>query len=215
MPPRFPASGGSLRRIVLSWCAVALVLGVYAFLELGSFLATENPLQKADAIVILAGSHLGRQIEGADLYLAGYAPRIVLSRELPDPAEPVLAKRGIQIPEQVERIREIYMELGIPSEAIVMPPRLHTSTAAEAVTMREMSRAQGWRRLIVVSSKYHLRRAGFAFRRELRGTGVQVLMRGTRYDPSDPERWWRHRADLREVVPEALKLVAYVLGLGA
>jgi len=215
MPPRAPASGGSLHRIVLSLCAVGLVLGTYACVELGSFLADEDPLQKADAIVVLAGSRFSRQLEGADLYLAGYAPRIVLPREIRDPAESVLATRGLQIPEQVERIRDVYIQLGIPSAAIVIPPRLHTSTAAEAITARELSTEHGWRRVIVVSSKYHLRRAGFAFRRELRDTGVEVVMRATRYDPSEPERWWRHRADLRDVVPETLKLVAYVLGLGA
>jgi uncharacterized SAM-binding protein YcdF (DUF218 family) len=215
MPPHRPSFGGSLRRIVLSVCALVLVLALYGFVELGAFLATENPLQKADAIVVLAGSRLQRQLEAADLYLAGYAPRIVLTREIRDPAEVALSERGVEVREQADRIRDIFLQLGIPNDAVVIPAAAHDSTAAEAITVRELSVAHGWRRLLVVSSKYHLRRAGFAFRRELSGTDVEVLMRGTRYDRSDPERWWRHRADLREVGPEALKLVAYVLGLGA
>jgi uncharacterized SAM-binding protein YcdF (DUF218 family) len=196
-------------------CAAAVALGAYGFIELGSFLAAENPLQKADAIVVLSGGGIDRPLEAADLYVAGQAPQIVLSREVRDPAEIELARRGLAVPEQAERVGNILERLGIPGEAVVIPPREHNSTAAEAITVRELSAARGWRRVVVVSSKYHLRRAGFAFRRELAGTGIEVLMRGTRYDPADPDRWWRHRTDMRDVVPEALKLVAYVLGLGA
>jgi uncharacterized SAM-binding protein YcdF (DUF218 family) len=68
--------------------------------------------------------------------------------------------------------------------------------------------------MIVVSSKYHLRRAGFAFRRELLGTDIQITMRGTRYDGLEPNQWWRRRRDIREIVPEVPKLVAYLVGLG-
>jgi hypothetical protein len=64
-----------------------------------------------------------------------------------------------------------------------------------------------------VTSKYHTRRSAFAFRRGLEGTGVQVVMRASRYDLSDPARWWRHRSDLRFVLSEWQKLLAYYLGL--
>jgi len=215
MPPRSPASGGSLRRIVLSLCAVALALGVYAFLELGSFFANEDPLQKADAIMALAGSTMVRQLEAADLYLAGYGGRIILSRQPRDGGELALAKRGIPFPEDIERVRAVFMQLGIPEDAILVPERIHNNTAAEAVTVRELSGRYGWRQVIVVSSTYHLRRAAFALRRELRGTEVDVIMRGSRYDRANPERWWTSRSDVREIVAEAPRLVAYVLGLGA
>lgn len=215
MPPRHPASGGSLRRIALSVCALILVLGAYGFVALGAFLAPEDAVEMVDAIVVLAGSTMERPMEAADLYRDGYSRTIVLTRQVRDGGEQALVARGISFPEDVERVRQALLELGIPRQAIVIPERAHSSTAAEAITIRELTASHGWRRIIVVSSKYHLRRARFAFRRELRETGVEVVMRGTRYDPSDPERWWRHRADLREVGPEALKLVAYVLGLGA
>jgi uncharacterized SAM-binding protein YcdF (DUF218 family) len=215
MPPRPPASGGSLRRIILSVCVLIVVLGAYGFVELGAFLAREDALQKADAIVVLAGSIMERPMEAADLYHDGYSRTIVLTRQQRDGGELALVGRGVAFLEDVERVQQALLELGIPREVIVIPPRIHNSTAAEAITIRELSASHDWRRVIVVSSKYHLRRARFAFRRELAGAGVEVSMRGTRYDPSDPERWWRHRADIRDVGPEALKLVAYALGLGA
>jgi len=216
MPPRHPRPGGTLRRtFLLPACVVVLTIGAYGLLELGSILAREDPLQKADAILVLSGTPMRRPLEAADLYLGGYGPRIILSRQTLDGGEQALAGRGIPFAEDVERTRDVFLRLGIPAEAIVIPPRIHDNTAAEAVTLRELSQKNGWRRVIVVSSMYHLRRAGFAFRREMRGTGIDVVMRGTRYDGMEPERWWRHRRDVREITPEVPKLIAYLLGLGA
>ena len=204
-----------LRRTRLLVAPAVIALGVYGFDQLGPFLAKEDALQKADAILVLSGTPMRRPLEAADLYLAGYGARIVLTRQTREGGERTLLARGIPFAEDITRIRDVFLQIGIPAEAIVIPQRIHNSTAAEAITLRELAERHGWRRVIVVSSKYHLRRAGFAFRRELRGTSVQVMMRGTRYDGLEPHRWWRRRGDLREVGPEVPKLVAYVLGLGA
>ena len=47
------------------------------------------------------------------------------------------------------------------------------------------------------------------------GTGVEGEMHGTRYEDADPNRWWATRRDLRWVLDEGAKLIAYELGLGA
>lgn len=215
MPPSTPVPGGKLRRILLPVAFLVVALGVYEFLQLGPFLAKEDPLQQADAILVLSGTSMRRPLEAADLYLAGYAPRIVLTRQTREGGERALAARGIQILEDVTRTRDVFLQLGIPDEAVIVPARIHDSTAAEAITLRELARSHSWRRIILVSSKYHLRRTAFAFRRELRGTDVELLMRGTRYDGLEPSRWWRRRGDIREIIPEVPKLIAYLLGLGA
>ncbi|MBN4047989.1 YdcF family protein [bacterium AH-315-O15] len=215
MPPSRPAPGGTFRRTLLAVSLVVLALGLYGFVHLGSFLAKEDALQHADAVLVLSGSPMARPLEGADLYLAGYAPRIVLTRDQPAGGMPALAARGILFISPVTRAHGVFLQLGIPHEAIVVPARVHRSTAAEAVTLRELATREGWRRVIVVSSKYHLRRAGFALRRELRGTDIQTVMRSTRYEDFEPDQWWRRRGDIREIVRELPKLLAYLLGLGA
>jgi hypothetical protein len=53
-----------------------------------------------------------------------------------------------------------------------------------------------------------------ATRRALRGTTVQVIVRGSRYDPATPDRWWQRRADIRWLASEVPKLVAYAAGAG-
>jgi uncharacterized SAM-binding protein YcdF (DUF218 family) len=210
-----PVLGSPLRRIFLAVSFVVLGLGIYGFVHLGSFLAQEDALQHADAILILSGSTITRPLEGADLYLAGYAPRIVLTREIGEGEMPALAERGISFVTGATRTRGVFLQLGIPDEAIVIPERAHGNTAAEAITLRELAAREGWRRVIVVTSKYHQRRAAFAFRRELRGTDVRIVMRSTRYEGFEPAHWWRRRRDIREIVAELPRLAAYVVGLGA
>lgn len=215
MTPAARAPGGAPRRIILIAAPLLLLVAAYGFSGLGVFLAREDPIEKADAIFVLAGTSMRRQLEGADLYLAGFSPRIVLSRETPERGLQELRARGIALDDDVARVRDVFLRLGIPADAILTPDRIHDSTAAEAVTLRELVQAHAWRRVIVVTSRYHLRRAGYALRRELRGSPAEVLMHPTRYERFEPERWWRRRSDIREIIPEVPKLLAYVLGLGA
>lgn len=192
-----------------------VLLSVLGLVRFGRFLAHEDPLIKADAVFVLAGSEMERALEGADLYKAGWAPRIVQSYGLRDAGIAALARRGVQVPTSEDVARDALIRSGIPAEAFIVPPRIHDNTADEAATAHQLAQRYGWRRLIVVTSKYHLRRAGFAFRRELEGTGVEVVMRGSRYDASDPARWWASRGDIRWMLSEAPKFAAYLLGLGA
>ena len=215
MPPSTPSRGGTRRLATIALLLLATGCGIYGFNHLGSFLAQEDDLLPADAILVLSGTAISRPLEGADLYLEGYAPRIVLSRDQPPIGMPALAARGILWLNGATRAHRVLLQLGIPDHAIIFPERIHTNTAAEASTLRDMATQEGWNRVIVVSSRYHLRRAAFAFRRELRGTDVQVLMRRTRHEDFEPEQWWRRRRDIRAVVEELPRLVAYALGLGA
>ena len=194
---------------------VLLAVLVAAFYGTGRYLAAEDPLQKADAIVVLAGSYVERPLEGADLYREGWAPRIVMTYGLQEDAIAVLAAKGITLPFQEDVVRDALQRTGIPRDVFIVPARVHDNTAQEAQTIHSLAVMNRWRTVIVVTSKFHLRRAGYAFRRELKGTGVQVVMRGSRYDPANPARWWATRADVRWMLSEAPKLIAYVLGLGA
>ncbi len=52
----------------------------------------------------------------------------------------------------------------------------------------------------------HTRRARLALRRQLTPHGIELVMRGSRYDSMDPEHWWRDREDLRFTLFEYQKL---------
>ena len=205
----------TFRRTRAAVAVILFALAAYGFTQLGRFLTKEDAIQKADAIAVLAGTRMDRPLEAVDLYKQGYAPRIVLSYGVPEASFVALTSRGVKIPPEADEAREIFIKLGVPADAIVLPPRIHDNTAQEAQTLRELAVENGWRRIIVVTSRYHLRRAGFAMRREMAGSGVDVEMHGTRYEKVDPDHWWTTRVDLRWVLDEGAKLIAYELGLDA
>lgn len=209
---------GRLRRLLVRTGVLLVLLlllaGVWFFPRAGRYLVVEDSLVKSDAIVVLAGARVERWLEAVDLYREGWAPRIVLSAGPVDDAELRLRDMGIRIPTDAELARGAMIQLKVPAGAISIFPYSLDNTAQEAEAVRVTAAAEGWHQVIVLTSKYHTRRASFAFSRELRGTGVGALMRATRYDIATPDRWWSRRADFRFVTSELQKLVAYRLGLG-
>lgn len=202
--------GRALAFLVTGPAIVVVALGPFY----GRFLAAEDPLERADAIFVLGGGLADRTLEAAELYQAGYAPRIVLSDTPRDGGTLELERRGLHVLGDVERARDILLRLGIRQDAIIVPHRHHDSTGEEALTLRDLSVSHRWTSVVVVTSPLHLRRAGFAIRRQLADLGVRVVMRGSRYARSDPEHWWRRRGDARETLFELQKLVFYWVGLG-
>lgn len=196
---------------VLLICAIGIAWFV---IDGGRALQHEDPLRRADAIFVLAGTRAERPLEAVDLYREGYAPWIVLSPGRPEPSEIRLARQGIRFPSESALIRDVMVQLGVPASAIIVEGSTLDNTAQEATLLRTLSRDRGWRTVIIVTSKYHTRRAGFAFHRALKGTGVEPVIRATRYDMSDPAHWWRSRGDIRFAGSEWQKLVLYWMGLG-
>ena len=210
-----PQSRRWLRRLVVFVIALAIVGGGVTFLELGRFMAAEDPLETADAIFVFSGTRVERPLEAFDLYRAGYAPRVVVTRAVAEQAMFMAERRGVRVASDFDLNREVLRQLGLPESALIAPERIHDNTAQEAQTLRALAAQYHWRKVILVSSKYHLRRVGLASRREMDGTGVQLIRRGSRYDLSTPDRWWRRRSDIRWLLSEVPKLAAYTLGLGA
>jgi uncharacterized SAM-binding protein YcdF (DUF218 family) len=204
----------AVRRTLIGLTLTVGLAGAAMLAEGGRYLQHEDPLRHGDALFVLAGSRLERPLEALDLYRAGYAPTIVLSPGASEPAEAVALARGLRFPRGVDQLRDALVSLGIPPEAIVVGSGSVDNTAAEASMLRALTITRGWHTVIVITSKYHTRRAGFAMRRGLAGTGAEVIVRASRYDPSDPARWWRQRLDVRELTAEWPKLIAYRLGLG-
>ena len=189
----------------------ALVLALFPFW--GRLLVRSDALDRADAAVVLGGSRSVRWLEAAELFREGFVPRILLLASAEDDGEVLLRDRGITIPTDAELARDALRRLGIPTDAVSVVGGRHTSTADEARTLRQAVEANRWRAVIVVTSRLHTRRAGLAVERHLAGTGARVIVRATRFERSNPARWWRSRRDVYMTVTEWSKLVLYGLGL--
>jgi uncharacterized SAM-binding protein YcdF (DUF218 family) len=192
--------------------APVLILTVFALSRLGSFLVVQDPLAKADAIFVLGGTRYERPLEAVELYKAGWAPAVTLMQQIADNGELDLIKRGIPYKREVDEQIEVMGRLGVPSSAIVVMNEAN-STAEEGTALREIATRRQWKRVIIVTSKQHTRRARLLMRRRLAGTGIEVMVRSSRYDTADVDRWWQNRSTLRFTLFESQRLLGYWIGV--
>ena len=208
-------------RFALRAALAALIIGVIAFLAretllaaVGRQLVRADPLTKADAIVVLAGGTPQREIEAADLYLAHYAPRVVMTLERDSEADALLRKRGVPFETPNELKQRILRTLGVPDSAVTLLDERPTSTKMEAEIVRRWVVESGARRIILVTSPFHTARASFVFRRALRNDSVEVLARPSSREEFDAEVWWTDRMQLTRGVFEMQKLLFYYVAYG-
>lgn len=195
-----------------------LLLGAVTMAGAGRLLVRVDPLDAAspaDVVYVLGGSRVDRWLEAVEIYTAGGARRILLSRGGTEDAEALLAARGIVVPTTADIARTLMVEqLGMPADAVEILRDPVDNTAHEAESIKARARRDGWTKVIIITTRPATRRAGYAFRRVL-GDDIQIVMRDTRYDSYNPTWWWRSRSDFRQTFIEFPKLVAYYLGLGA
>jgi uncharacterized SAM-binding protein YcdF (DUF218 family) len=198
-------------RTVLAVAVVAASAAVAAVLFAGRVLVVADPIPAhADAIVMLAGSIADRALETADLYRAGVAPRVVVTRERITPGDLPLRARGVQLPQPYEMTLDALARLGVPPSATTLLRRRTFSTESEARTIARWACTAHVRRLVVVTSPYHTRRARLILRQAL-GPGIELAMRPSRAGAFSPARWWRVRRDAKFVLTEYQKLLHYWL----
>lgn len=178
----------------------------------GAWLVVSDPLDKADAIIVLGGTMYERQLEAVDLLHEGWAPRIYLFRELADWGELELIRRGVPYTRAIDVQVDAMIKLGVAREAIEIFDQAN-STAEESLHVHALVSREKFSRVIIVTSKQHTRRARLVMRRRLDPIGVQVIVRPTRYDRANVDRWWANRSTLRFTLFETQRLIGYWIGL--
>lgn len=112
-------------------------------------LLSEQHLQKADAIVLLAGDRYHRVAKAAELYHAGYAPRIVLTSNADNWDYGSLPSR---------KLVAALLEYGVPEQDILWEETA-PHTRAEADRTLRIAQERGWKTLLIVTTEYHQYRA--------------------------------------------------------
>ena len=164
---------------------------------------------RSDAIVVLSGRY-ERSMHAADLFRDGYAPVVVLSEEVPGAESRRLEAIGIRRPSPLEIHRQVLQVKGVPAEKIERLARPSLSTADEAVQIAARFGEPG-RRVLIVTSPSHVRRARLVIARALEGRSVALAVCSTPYEDF-PEPWWRSQDAARDVLLEWAKLAFYLLG---
>jgi uncharacterized SAM-binding protein YcdF (DUF218 family) len=190
--------------------AIGLVLAVVIFFGVGRWLVVEDPLVKAQAIVVLSGGMPVRAIEAAKLYHQGHAPEIWLTHST-EPAE-TLELMGIRFAGEDYYNKLILIHAGVPPEAIHVldPPIVNTADEIKAAAAA-LARAKG-KAVIIVTTKAHTRRTRLLWRRLVPGQG-RAIVRAASGDSFDPRHWWRTTSGALDVVRELLGLLNAWAGL--
>ena len=191
-------------------CALVLLLALLVALRglwlplIGGALIVADPLRPADAVVPLGGGERGRVTQAAALVRQGDAGWLIAT-------DSEIDLPGIR-DSWADLVRREAIWQGTPEERIVDAPGIVTTTYAEALAVRRLALARGWRSLIVVTDPYHTRRARLIFRDVFRDTGVQVIVRPVEDAPYRADAWWRTEDGLRETWTEYLKTLLYGVG---
>ncbi len=184
---------------------LGLVLGIVAALAglvgLGHYLAVEDPLASADAIVALSGDQGARTVTAVDLWKQGHAPLIVFAGASEDPTSISSA----------EIMKREAVKLGVPAARVLTEPSSAT-TKENATRVTDLFRAYGIKRAILVTSPYHQRRAAILFERQVDGTGITFRNYPARDLEWDPTLWWTREPSRSLTLVEVAKLGVEVLG---
>ena len=179
-------------------------------IAIGTYLVYEQPLQQADVIAIPANwdDTIIRAREGADLYNKGLAKVVFVPRMEPMEGLEETRKRGIYVPENRDLLIVILEGLGVPLTAIETSAQEVTDTWEEAQEVSNFVEQKGYTSVLLVTSKYHSRRAYLIFKDALNGK-ASVISIPSPYDPSDPEQWWKRSKDCQRVIIEYQKMLVY------
>lgn len=179
-----------------------LALHVPILRLLGGFLTIDDRIEKADAIFLLTGDPHTRPVKAAELFRTGIAPRVVVSRTEIGPA----VAAGLQAGEAEAALRMLQRS-GVPATSIVFLPTRVTSTWDEAVALRKYAPSLGIKRVVVVTSASHGRRARWLFRRALKGTALDVRFATVEDWRFDMDNWWVNEAGANTVANEYIRFV--------
>ena len=197
--------GGIIFRLMFLLMLALFLTGIYLVrhpllrLAGGWWVVDEQPA-RADAILVLGDDNFAgeRATKAAELYRANWAPLVVASGRLLRPYA--------GIAELMERDLETR---GVPQTAILRFPQHAENTREEAQALRDLVTSRGWRRVLLVTSNYHTRRARYIFSKVF-PSRLAVVTISARDSDYDPDAWWESRQGRKLFLLESAGYVAAI-----
>lgn len=193
-------------------CAVSLVVWFLLAWVAAQALVVRADLPRADALLVLSGSsnYVERNRWAARLYSEGRAPLIILTDDGQRGGWSNAEQRN---PFFVERAALELSQQGVPAEKIEVLPGVVSSTYDEALSLRSFAASRGLRKILVVTSAYHSRRALWTMRRVFEGSDVEVGIDAPPLGDESPApaTWWTRASGWQMVAGEYPKIIYYRL----
>lgn len=194
--------------VLLGGGVAAVALWPQAMLpRMAAWLDVGQPPQKADYAVPLPGGEEERARKVAELYAAGFVPRVLIMREEEPPPRRDGRKTGTQL-EYEELVAS-----GVPLDRIAVVFGKVQSTRTDGRMLREFLVSHPSVRLLVVTHHYHTRRARWTLDRVLgqhADRAIVVSVPSRRFSSDD---WWKDRRGRELVLLEFMKLAYYYVVL--
>lgn len=192
--------------------SISLLLLLAAWIFTAPFLAErlviEKPLERADVILVLAGSsaYLERTNRAAEIYKQGIAPVTILTDDGENGGWSRTEQRN---PPFVELARKNLINQGVPIENIEVIKPNGSGTIYEAQIFRETARQMNWKSVLLVTSPYHTRRTLWTFERELKNEAVEIGIASNGEPKPLPNYWWLSPRGWNSVAGEYVKSFYY------
>jgi uncharacterized SAM-binding protein YcdF (DUF218 family) len=164
----------------------------------GQFWVVDEPAAQSDALIVLGDDNYSadRAFHAVELYREGIAPVVVASGRM--------LRQNVNIADVMEHDLESF---GVPAKSIIKLMHKSENTREEAVETSHLIQTRGWKRVLVVTSNYHARRARFIYGRVL-PSSVSLRVSGARDSEFDPSRWWETRQGQKLLL---LELAGYLV----
>jgi uncharacterized SAM-binding protein YcdF (DUF218 family) len=198
-----------LRRLVLVALMFVALGPLFAWLG-ARLLIVKSDLPAADAIIVLSGSatYVERSAWAAMLYRQGRAPVVILTDDGLIGGWDRVEERN---PHFYELAAKELQRQGVPADKILIASESAAGTYQESLVLREYATTHKLRRLLVVTSAYHTRRALWSMRRACEGSGIEVGIVSPPPGWQTPTgfTWWFHRWGWKVVAGEYVKMIYY------
>lgn len=184
----------------------------YLLTQAGNFLIQqEKSLAPADIIVVLNGRDTERCLAAADLFNQGYAGIVgIVALEKQSGTDEFRKRVGSGWNSKVFAQRALEA-MGVPETAFTWIGSGAGSTFEEARAVEAFAETKGYRSIIVVTSKWHSKRANWVFKSIFRNKDIDIVTCASKYDTFDPAAWWKTEASLQLVIGEYAKFAYYLL----
>jgi uncharacterized SAM-binding protein YcdF (DUF218 family) len=211
-PASVPKRRGFLIR-ALRWLlfGIAILFLVYVFraqllTQFAKMWIVDEPLQRADVIVVLGGGLSSRPVEAARLYHQGYASQLLVMVSGSGSAETNEDGTPVMIADKQALLRN-----GVPETAVVTIGQRVSSTYEEAQAVHKWAATSGVKRVIIPSDMFHTRRMHWIFQKTLKPLDVNVMVSSIPAKAYSTSNWWKSEDGLLTFNNEIIKLIYYRL----
>jgi len=172
----------------------------------GSWLTGEDSMQQTDACFVLGGNSYERGLAAFDIYQKFPTQQFVAT--------------GGNYPYQILCLdtsmveaaltHHFMLSLGVPDAQVDTLTQSH-STRDEAEEILHYCQEHQLKKVMIISSAFHMRRVRWVFEELFTDAGIEVLFHGASAMEYDSGNWWKNEEGLIMANNEMVKLFYYLL----